>query len=254
MSNTTWNKLITGDEINFIKRTRKIPYETKNIFTSSLDDEKENGWEFLSQMKNPKKIRVKKDKPQDQIFEDLVWCLFANLGFSTLNRDQYFKMSYGEDKSQLKQIDVFAVDEETIIFIECKSAVRPKDCNFKTEIEAIIGMNAHALLDWFQIRMCMNAQTEIRDLAQRMCHLCKQAAPDLFKEAGPSVVKRFAFLGSCFYQLLSKVIELLFGSIKKAKGIHPWEKSPRKESHLRDSFCGLFYIFGKGRHGLGERR
>lgn len=62
-----------------------------------------------------------------------------------------------------------------------------------TEFKGIIGMNAHALLDWFSLRMCMNAQYEIRDLASKMCALCKQAAPDLFEQAGPNCVQ----LGYC---------------------------------------------------------
>ncbi len=55
-----------------------------------------------------------------------------------------------------------------------------------TEFKAIIGMNAHALLDWFAIRCCRRAQTEIRDLAYKMLKLCKDAAPDLFVNAGPN--------------------------------------------------------------------
>jgi len=55
-----------------------------------------------------------------------------------------------------------------------------------TEFKALIGMNAHALLDWFTIRTCVNAQEEIRDMANKMLALCKQAAPDLFVNAGPS--------------------------------------------------------------------
>jgi thymidylate synthase (FAD) len=55
-----------------------------------------------------------------------------------------------------------------------------------TEFKAIIGMNVHALLDWFQIRCCLNAQDEIRDLANKILKLCKNATPDLFQNAGPS--------------------------------------------------------------------
>ncbi len=62
-----------------------------------------------------------------------------------------------------------------------------------TEFKALIGMNAHALLDWFKIRCCKNAQTEIRDMANKMLRLCKEAAPDLFFDAGPSCVS----LGYC---------------------------------------------------------
>ncbi|MBE6441089.1 MAG: FAD-dependent thymidylate synthase [Desulfovibrio desulfuricans] len=62
-----------------------------------------------------------------------------------------------------------------------------------TEFKAIIGMNAHALLDWFSIRCCRNAQHEIRDLAWKMLRLCRKAAPDLFVGAGPNCVQ----LGYC---------------------------------------------------------
>ena len=62
-----------------------------------------------------------------------------------------------------------------------------------TEFKALIGMNAHALLDWFKIRCCMNAQAEIRDLANKMMRLCKEACPALFEDAGPSCVS----LGYC---------------------------------------------------------
>lgn len=55
-----------------------------------------------------------------------------------------------------------------------------------TEFKAIIGMNAHALIDWFAIRCCKNAQKEIRDMANKMLALCKEAAPDLFINAGAS--------------------------------------------------------------------
>ncbi len=62
-----------------------------------------------------------------------------------------------------------------------------------TEFRGIIGMNAHALLDFFAVRCCQNAQTEIRDMAFKMLNLCMDAAPDIFANAGPSCVQ----LGYC---------------------------------------------------------
>ena len=62
-----------------------------------------------------------------------------------------------------------------------------------TEFKGIIGMNAHALLDWFKIRCCKNAQSEIRDMATKMLALCKEASPDLFAGAGASCLS----LGYC---------------------------------------------------------
>lgn len=62
-----------------------------------------------------------------------------------------------------------------------------------TEWKGLIGMNGHALLDWFKIRCCNNAQKEIRQLAWEMLRLCKEKSPALFKNAGPSCVA----LGYC---------------------------------------------------------
>ena len=62
-----------------------------------------------------------------------------------------------------------------------------------TEFKGIIGMNAHALHDFFAVRCCRNAQAEIRDLAMKMLRLCRRAAPDLFANAGPNCVQ----LGYC---------------------------------------------------------
>ena len=135
-SNTTWDKLIYEDEIPKVKSARNVPYMIKTIFASSLEDERSEGWEPLSHMKDSKKLKVKKDKPQDEIFEDTIWVLLANLGFTTMNRDRHFTMSYGDSNSQTQQIDVFAVDKETILFVECKSALSLTTSNFKNTIEA----------------------------------------------------------------------------------------------------------------------
>ncbi len=152
MSKTTWDRIVTGNELKQAKRERNTPFYTKTIFRSSLEDEVEDGWEFLSDFKNPKKVKVKKDKPQDEIFEDTVWTMFANLGFSAMNRDKHFVMSYGAASAQTQQVDVFAVDEETVVFVECKSAQKLKDGIFKKEIEALgakmAGLRAEALTEY----------------------------------------------------------------------------------------------------------
>lgn len=57
-----------------------------------------------------------------------------------------------------------------------------------TEFKAILGLNVHALRDWYKIRCCVNAQAEIRDLATKMLKLCKEVSPDLFEGAGASCV------------------------------------------------------------------
>ena len=50
----------------------------------------------------------------------------------------------------------------------------------------IMTMNARELRHFFSLRCCRRAQWEIRYLAVRMLALCRQAAPVLFENAGPS--------------------------------------------------------------------
>lgn len=150
MKCTNWDHIITlPEEVAKVKREKSIPYITKTIFRSSLEDEMEDGWELLSELKNPKKVKVKKDKPQSEVFEDSIWLLLASMGFKFLNRDANFHMAYGDGNGLTQQIDVFGADDETILIVECKSAESLKDGVFKKEIEAyghkMNGLRAEAL-------------------------------------------------------------------------------------------------------------
>jgi len=58
-----------------------------------------------------------------------------------------------------------------------------------TEFKALVGMNARSWRDWWKIRCCRNAQTEIRDMANKTLRICKDTAPDLFEDAGPNCVR-----------------------------------------------------------------
>lgn len=62
--------------------------------------------------------------------------------------------------------------------------LKPQGTTFK----GVIGMNCHALLDFFGQRMCMRAQTEIRKMATMMLAEARKAVPDLFVNAGPKCV------------------------------------------------------------------
>jgi len=53
------------------------------------------------------------------------------------------------------------------------------------ETKMLVTMNARELLHFFSLRCCNRAQWEIRALATEMLRLAKQAAPAIFKEAGP---------------------------------------------------------------------
>lgn len=53
----------------------------------------------------------------------------------------------------------------------------------------VVTMNARELRHFFNLRCCSRAQWEIRELADRMLALCKDVAPLMFEDAGPSCVQ-----------------------------------------------------------------
>ena len=55
--------------------------------------------------------------------------------------------------------------------------------------DLFLTMNARELRHFFSLRCCNRAQWEIRILADEMLKLCKQAAPELFMDAGPGCIK-----------------------------------------------------------------
>jgi len=53
----------------------------------------------------------------------------------------------------------------------------------------VVTMNARELRHFFSLRCCNRAQWEIRAVADEMLALCKQTAPELFKDAGAPCVR-----------------------------------------------------------------
>jgi thymidylate synthase (FAD) len=49
----------------------------------------------------------------------------------------------------------------------------------------MVTMNARSLLNFFELRCCLHAQWEIRNLANKMLVEVKKVAPTIFKNAGP---------------------------------------------------------------------
>ncbi len=56
------------------------------------------------------------------------------------------------------------------------------------ETKIVVTMNVRSLFNFFKHRCCNRAQWEIRAVADEMLRLCCQAAPIVFKNAGPSCV------------------------------------------------------------------
>lgn len=137
---TKWDSIVSGDDLNKVRALRGKPYIEAKERRIALPELIEEGWEEFKSYKNNKFVGVRKEKKFDELFEDRVWTLFARLGFTSMNRDRYFEMSYDYNNPNItQQIDVFAADEETVIIVECKASETIKEGNFKKPIEAFHG-------------------------------------------------------------------------------------------------------------------
>jgi thymidylate synthase (FAD) len=54
----------------------------------------------------------------------------------------------------------------------------------------VVTMNVRALMNFFELRCCLRAQWEIRQLACKMLELVREIAPTMFEGAGPACVSR----------------------------------------------------------------
>lgn len=118
-------------------KAKKSEYMVRSVDHSLAEDLIADGWEeFGNPLKTKTKLRKRKD--HDKQFEDDIWCQMYDLGYRHLSIDRDFKLPFGPQSSDKKQIDVVAANDDTILIIECKSSQRPKKApSFKTEFEAL---------------------------------------------------------------------------------------------------------------------
>ena len=234
------SKLITEKDIKSSLRLRKnsfnfdsLPINAKKLLENKIKD----GWEVDREYKT--KIRIKKQKSQDVFFEDKVWQLFASLGFNLLNKDRNLHLPYDRKNLKLtKQIDVFAKDKETILIVECKSAVSNKKGDFKDELEAMkgtIGGLVQTIKDLFPneklkfkyIFATQNYALSKHDIERldilNGVHFDEDAIEyylNLYKQLG--LATRYQLLGSLFYGQEIPEIDNLVPAIRGKMGGHTY--------------------------------
>lgn len=137
---TNWENIVCKKDLVSAKNKHKNIYIEDKQRKVALKELEEEGWEYVKDYADSKFVKVRKEKPYDEQFEDKIWLLFYQMGFPYMNKDRNFKMTYDyQNPDFTQQIDVFAADEETVLIVECKSADKVKDGMFKKEIEALYG-------------------------------------------------------------------------------------------------------------------
>lgn len=76
----------------------------------------------------------------------------------------------------------------------CDFGINKEDARYvlpnATETKIVITMNARSLINFFELRCCMRAQWEIRELAEKMLKEVRSVAPILFAKAGATCESR----------------------------------------------------------------
>ena len=75
------------------------------------------GWRVRKQFGNS--IKLEMDKPLNEKLEDELWVLMAAMGFSRMSDGRLFKANLD---GTLRQLDCVAVDDESVVIVECTQA------------------------------------------------------------------------------------------------------------------------------------
>jgi DNA sulfur modification protein DndB len=120
--------LVSGTELDHIYSQRKKtfivdpPYKKTVTNKEKLFEEygKDNVIETKTQ------YRCHRTKPEDEQFEDSVWCLLYEMGFSEMSRIRQCKINRNDEGTLSSNVDIFARFENYICVIECKTSLKDK--------------------------------------------------------------------------------------------------------------------------------
>jgi len=134
------SRYIFGDIVNEGGLIRASKTRSKHIKEITVDKPlplkyKEDNWKIKKEYKQT--LNIFKDKKPDELFEDKIWLLFKKMGFTEMNKDRLFKVGVG---ANMKQVDVYAKDENHIFIIECKSAENTSDKSLLKDMREILQM------------------------------------------------------------------------------------------------------------------
>lgn len=104
---------------------RRSKIHNEESFEYPLRDAREaEGW--VLQRENKTTVRMRKPKAFDEVLENRFWNTLYRFGYSQLNAGRQFRIVVGKgDGATEKQVDVFAMDDETVVVAECKACETP---------------------------------------------------------------------------------------------------------------------------------
>lgn len=113
---------------------RKDQYTYQSVRPDDVSKFEEDGW--IVQREGSKKVRLKKLKSHDALLMDQTWCLFYRIGYGDISGPG-FKIKYVDQdgKQRERSVDVFAKDDETVVFVECRSRETRGKRSFQKDLQ-----------------------------------------------------------------------------------------------------------------------
>jgi DNA sulfur modification protein DndB len=124
-------------QLGKVYRAKKSNYQEISVDHSLVESYLKKGWEEYTKPLKTKTL-LRKPKKFSKKFEDEVWCQFYELGFRKMNYDENLILPFNKNPEDIKQIDILAINEESIFIIECKSSENLKKApSFKDEFDLL---------------------------------------------------------------------------------------------------------------------
>lgn len=116
------SNILSRTELSSLARIKSNSYHTKSVHPKLVEEEVSKGWEILKNGKNS--TRLQKLKLIGEQLEDRVWSLLYRLDFSYISGAGGAKLLLDPENSNTtyNQIDVFGIDDELALMIECKAS------------------------------------------------------------------------------------------------------------------------------------
>jgi DNA sulfur modification protein DndB len=133
-----WKGLIGADEIKKYYRLKTDGYDRQSIDRGKEEYYLDRGWTIDRKLKT--KTKIYRQKPFDRFYEDKVWASISKMGFTGMNSDREFRIPISDSGGANPfQIDVFAIDDDVAVVIECKAAEKLSYKSVRDTIASISG-------------------------------------------------------------------------------------------------------------------
>jgi DNA sulfur modification protein DndB len=119
---------------------RRKPLEHITVSPAQISEFEADGWQVDKTLK--KQTRLTREKPIDERLENRFWMLMFRLGYPEMNEGRQFTVQIERKGASTlkKQIDVFAVDAETVVIAECKTSAKIVRRSLQKDIEEFGGL------------------------------------------------------------------------------------------------------------------